>query len=174
MKQLAILFAFVSVFGFTACSDSTGDENIDISTRGGVGTVVGTTIGNHNTNSNGQFIRGQAYVDSNMLVLLLQELTPEQIAKIQAGGQHIGLIYATDDLHQPGTFLPIVENYVTNDQDGFWQVVQITFNAGFTPRQLYSYADIEAASQGANPEITLTLTPAVYWYEVLDLIITHK
>ena len=47
--------------------------------------------------------------------------------------------------------------------DGFnplWQEVQITFNSGFTPRQLTSDTAIEAAADAG--EITLTPTDEVY------------
>ena len=47
--------------------------------------------------------------------------------------------------------------------DGFnplWLEVQISFNEGFTPRQLTSDTDVEAAA--ASGEITLTPTDEIY------------
>jgi hypothetical protein len=45
--------------------------------------------------------------------------------------------------------------------------VQIVFNAGFTPRQLFSDDQISAAASGAHPEITLDTTNEVYWCPVV-------
>jgi len=45
--------------------------------------------------------------------------------------------------------------------------VQIVFNAGFTPRQLYSDDEVLAAAAGPNPEITLNMTDEVYWCPVV-------
>jgi hypothetical protein len=54
--------------------------------------------------------------------------------------------------------------------DGFnplWREVQITFNGGFTPRQLFSDTEILAAAAGSNPEITLTTTDELYRCSVI-------
>jgi hypothetical protein len=45
--------------------------------------------------------------------------------------------------------------------------VQIAFNSGFTPRQLYSDNEVLAAAAGPNPEITLTMTGEVYYCPVI-------
>jgi len=49
-----------------------------------------------------------------------------------------------------------------------WREAQIVFNAGFTPRQLYSDTEILAAAAGSNPEITINMTDEVYWCPVIS------
>jgi hypothetical protein len=46
-----------------------------------------------------------------------------------------------------------------------WREVQIVFNSGFTPHQLFSDNDVAAAASAG--EITLDTTNEVYWCPVV-------
>jgi hypothetical protein len=59
-------------------------------------------------------------------------------------------------------FISVIDAVPGDGMNPVWQEVQITFNSGFTPRQLYSDDEVLAAASGLNPEITLTFTDEVY------------
>ncbi len=43
-----------------------------------------------------------------------------------------------------------------------WEQILIVFNPGFAPHQFTNEEDVEAAAEGANPEITLIDTEEIY------------
>jgi|WetSurMetagenome_2_1015567.scaffolds.fasta_scaffold245900_2 hypothetical protein len=168
MKKVTAWITAFSLFGaftFMSC-DKSSEDNLQLANRGIVGTTTGgSQIGTQGTTPNGQTFRAIVYFDSLHLVTLMQQLTPDQINKVSKNGMPMGVIYVTSDLHVTGTFLPITPAFVGPDQNPYWRVQQITFNAGYTPRQFAYASDVEAAV--LTGEITLTATGDVYWYEII-------
>jgi|GEM_PF-4619337 len=170
MKKVTVWITVVSLFcmfTFVACDKSADDNAQPLGSRGLVGTLIGSgQIGTKGTGPTaGQTLRQQVYMDSVHLVVLMQQLTPDQIIKVQANGQPMGIIYVYGDLHQPSTFLPVTPGFVGPDENPYWQVMQITFNPGIEPRQFTYATQVEDAVLAGD--ITLTPTGDVYWYEVI-------
>src|SRR5439155_21000476 len=102
-----------------------------------------------------------AYYDGELFTINFFQLSDAAAEKVIAHNKSLNTIYMSD----PG--LPGGEMFVSVldaiQGDGFnplWLEVQITFNAGFTPRQLTSDTEIDAAADAG--EITLTPTDEVY------------
>jgi len=90
-------------------------------------------------------------------------LPPAAEQSVLAHNRSINTIFMSD----PG--LPGGEPFISVldaiQRDGFnplWKEVQITFNAGFTPRQFTRDDDILQAATVADPEISLVGTGEVY------------
>jgi hypothetical protein len=110
----------------------------------------------------------RVYYDSTFYNIHFVEFSPNAEAKLLAQNKSINTIYQSDP-GLPGG-LPFVYVIDAIPGDGFnpiWKEVQIQFNQGFTPRQLYSDNEILAAASGSNPEITLIPTTEVYWCPVI-------
>ena len=107
-----------------------------------------------------------SYYDGELFKINFFQLSDAAAEKIIAQNKSLNTIYMSD----PG--LPGGEMFVSVldaiQGDGFnplWQEVQITFNAGFTPRQLTSDTEVDAAVDAG--EITLTTTDEVYRCSVI-------
>jgi hypothetical protein len=179
MRKISAWILAISFFSLIACSDSTeyddlkGSGQISTTTTGtggsgGTGGTGGTggggsTIGTDGTTVPQGTFRKEAYWDGTLiLTLLMQELTTDQIAALNAQGTVIGTVYADAELNGTATFLPVAGTLSFDAP--YWTYMQITFNQGVTPRQFSSAADVEAAIL-AN-EITVTNTNRVFWYEL--------
>jgi hypothetical protein len=104
-----------------------------------------------------------AYYDSMLFNMIFKELPHQAEISTLAHNKSINTVYQSDP-GLPGR-LPFISVLDAIQGDGFnalWQEVQIAFNEGFTPRQLYSDTEILAAAAGPNPEITLMPTTEVY------------
>ncbi len=104
-----------------------------------------------------------AYYDSTLFNIQLDQLSP-QAAMIQIqNNPAINHIYQSDPGLPGGLpFISVIDAIPTDGMNPVWREVQIAFNNGFTPRQLYSDDQVLAAAAGPNPEITLTYTDEVY------------
>jgi hypothetical protein len=180
MKKISAWILAISFFSLVACSDSTEYDDLKgtgISTTttgtggsGGTGGTGGTgggggTIGHDGTTVPQGTFREEAYYSDGtlILVLLMQELTTDQITALQAQGATFGTIYSDSELSGTGTFLPVTAD-LSFDMNTYYQLSMIQFNAGFTPRQFTTVADIQAAA--LSGEITITDTGRVFWYEL--------
>lgn len=104
-----------------------------------------------------------AYYDSTLFNMIFKELPHQAEMSTLAHNKSINVVYQSDP-GLPGG-LPFISVLDAIQGDGFnalWQEVQIAFNEGFTPRQMYSDNEILAAAAGPNPEITLMPTTEVY------------
>jgi hypothetical protein len=71
-------------------------------------------------------------------------------------------IYTTKDLDEEQDFLPVLDAIQGDGFNPLWEQFRIVFNAGFTPRQFMSDTEVNDATLGPNPEITLVDTHEVY------------
>jgi hypothetical protein len=74
----------------------------------------------------------------------------------------INVIFASNDLDEEQDFAPVLDAIQGDGFNPLWLQVLIVFNQGFTPHQFFSDTEVEAAANGANPEITLVVTDEVY------------
>ena len=102
-----------------------------------------------------------AFYDGQRFLINFKELSPDAEKAVIAHNGSLNVIYMSDPGLPGGQ--PFVSVLDAIQGDGFnplWLEVQITFNPGFTPRQLTRDDDVlDAASSG---EITLTSTGEVY------------
>ena len=102
-----------------------------------------------------------AYYDGRLFLINFKELSPTAERTVLAGNQSVNTIFMSEESLPGGA--PFVAVLDAIQGDGFnplWLEVQITFHAGFTPRQLTRDDDIlEAATSG---EIALSSEAEVY------------
>jgi hypothetical protein len=102
-----------------------------------------------------------AYYDDQLFTINFKELSSPAEASQLAHNGSINVIYMSDGGLPGGEMFVSVLDAIQGD--GFnplWQEVQVVFNEGFTPRQLTSDTEVEAAA--AAGEITLVPTDEVY------------
>ncbi len=102
-----------------------------------------------------------AFYDGQRFLINFKELSPDAENAVIAHNGSINVIYMSDPGLPGGqSFVSVLDAIQGEGFNPLWLEVQITFNAGFTPRQLTRDDDIlDAASSG---EITLTSTGEVY------------
>src|SRR5437867_5282932 len=116
------------------------------------------------TSPNGSSGEMPAFYDGNLFTINLK-LEPDSQTLI-AQNKSINTIYMCDQCEQAGVMFTSVLDAIQGD--GFnplWREVQISFNAGHAPRQLFS--DNEVADAAAAGEITLAPTDEVYRCSVI-------
>jgi hypothetical protein len=121
--------------------------------------MLGSTAGA--TSLNGSAGDMPAYYDDQLFTINLAELSSTAEAVQLAHNGSINVIYMSDEGLPGGEMFVSVLDAIQGD--GFnplWQEVQIVFNSGFTPRQLTSDTEIDAAVDAG--EITLVPTDEVY------------
>jgi len=79
-----------------------------------------------------------------------------------AANQSVNQIYVTKDLDEEQDFIPVLDAIQGDGFNPLWEQIRIEFNPGFTPHQFISDTEIDAAKEGATPEITLVDTHEVY------------
>jgi len=102
-----------------------------------------------------------AYYDGRLFNINFKEEPPDAEAALLAHNGSLNFIFMSDP-GLPGG-LPFVSVLDAIQGEGFnplWEEIQVTFNAGFTPRQLLSDNEIAAAANGG--EVTLRETGEVY------------
>ena len=109
-----------------------------------------------------------AYYDGKLFTINFMELPPAGEKAALASNRSINLIYMSDNgLPGNAPFISVLDAIQGDGFNPLWIEVQITFKEGFTPRQLTSDTEIEAAASGDNPEIMLTFTDEVYRCSVI-------
>ncbi len=90
-----------------------------------------------------------------------------ETANTAANGS-INTIYQSDPGLPGGKmFISVLDAIQGGGFNPLWLEVQIRFNTGFTPCQLFSDNEILAAAAGSNPEISLDTTSELYRCSVI-------
>lgn len=158
MKKLISVSAAILLILLTFCSKP-GLEN----PKGNSNT---TSLQNNSTNGIRSAI--PAYYDSNLLKILFVEFSATAEAQLITHNNSLNFIYRSDPglpNHQP--FISVIDAIPGDGMNPIWREVQIRFNQGFTPRQLFSDNGVFAAAFGVNPEITLDTMNEVYWCPIV-------
>jgi len=109
-----------------------------------------------------------AYYDAKLFNILFVEFSATAEANLIAHNNSLNFIYQSDNgLPNNQPFISVIDAIPGDGMNPVWREVQIVFNQGFTPRQLFSDDQVSAAASGANPEITLDTTNEVYWCPVV-------
>ncbi len=112
-------------------------------------------------NTNGSAGDMPAYYDGQLFTINFKELPPTSEEVVQARNKSVNIIFMSDPGLPGGQ--PFISVLDAIQRDGFnplWQEVQLLFNAGFTPRQLTSDTEIQAAM--AAGQVTLFPTGELY------------
>jgi hypothetical protein len=101
-----------------------------------------------------------AFFNGQGVTINVNELSATASASIIAHNKSLNIIYVSNDLDDPQQFTPVINAVPGQNFNALWLQVQIQFNAGFTPHQFTSEADILAAAKAG--QITLINTGQVY------------
>jgi len=148
MKHSAVIASLLLASGVAACVSTTGPSNQN-------------AVFNAHSGLNGSASERQVYYDHEFFTVNMMELSDAAAAKL-AHNPGLNEIYAYADLEDPQPFNSIIDAIPGDGMNPLWERQQIVFNPGFTPRQFFSDDEVEAASEGANPEITLVDTHELY------------
>jgi hypothetical protein len=104
-----------------------------------------------------------AYYDAVIHTIHFVEFPPLAEMTLIAHNGSLNFIYQSDP-GLPGNqpFISVIDAIPGPGMNPLWREVQIVFNTGFTPHQLFSDDEIRAAAAGPTPEITLSMTNEVY------------
>jgi hypothetical protein len=111
-------------------------------------------------NTNGAAGEIPAFFDGRSVTINVKQMPDNSAASIIAHNKNLNIIYVTNDLDDPQDFAPVINAVPTQGMNALWLQVKIEFNAGVTPHQFTSEADILAAAKAG--EITLVNTGEVY------------
>ena len=101
------------------------------------------------------------YYDDQLFTINFKELSASAEQATLAQNKSLNTIWMCDQCEADGfMFVSVLDAIQGDGFNPLWLEVQISFNAGFSPRQLTSDTDVEAAA-GAG-EITLTPTDEIY------------
>lgn len=115
---------------------------------------------------NGKASEIPAYYDHELFTIQFVEFSPQAEKALIEHNQSLNFIYQSDPGLPGGEpFISVIDAVPGDGFNPVWQEVQIAFNAGHTPRQLFS--DEEIADAVLSGEITLTFTDEVYWCPVV-------
>ena len=131
-------------------------------------TAAVTAEGAQSTKLSGSKSSIPAYYDSMLVTIHFVEFAPMAEANLITHNSSLNFIYQSDPgLPNNQPFISVIDAIQGDGFNPIWQEVQIAFNPGFTPRQLYSDNEVLAAASGPNPEITLDTTTEVYWCPIV-------
>jgi hypothetical protein len=149
MRVAATGLALTVVALVAACSKNSGDP--------------ASVLGSNASITNGLNTEIPAYYDSSLFRILFMELPHNAEQTVLAKNPGLNNIYQSDP-GLPGSkpFISVIDAIPADGMNPLWREIQIAFNPGFTPRQLFSDNEILAAAAGPNPEITLLPTTEVY------------
>jgi len=102
-----------------------------------------------------------AYYDGRLFTINFKEEPPDAEAALLAHNGSLNFIFMSDPgLPGDQPFVSVLDAIQGEGFNPLWEEIQVTFNAGFTPRQLLSDDEIAAAAGGG--EVTLSETREVY------------
>ena len=101
-----------------------------------------------------------AFFNGQSVIINVLQLADNAAASILAHNPRLQVIFVTNDLDDPQTFAPVLSAVPGQNFNGNWDQILIKFNAGVTPHQFTSEADILAAAKAG--QITLVNTGEVY------------
>jgi hypothetical protein len=111
-----------------------------------------------------------AYYDAKLYNIQFSQLSAQAATTLIVRNPGINFIYQSDPgLPGDHPFISVIDAIPADGMNPVWREVQITFNAGFTPRQFYSDDQVLAAASGSNPEISLFYTNEVYTCPVMGI-----
>jgi hypothetical protein len=113
-----------------------------------------------NKDSEGAATQIPALFNGQTVTINVLQLSDKAAASILANNPRLQTIFVTNDLDEPQTFAPVLSAVPGQNFNGLWDQVHIQFNAGVTPHQFTSEADILAAAKAG--QITLINTGEVY------------
>ena len=109
-----------------------------------------------------------AYYDAKLFNIIFVEFSSAAEANLIAHNQSLNFIYQSDNgLPNNQPFISVIDAIPGDGMNPVWREVQIVFNPGFTPHQLFSDNEVLAAASGIHPEITLHMTNEVYWCPIV-------
>jgi hypothetical protein len=111
-------------------------------------------------NTNGAAGEIPAFFNGKSVTINVKELSDTAAASIIAHNKSLQIIYVTNDLDEKQDFAPVINAVPGQGFNALWLQIQIQFNAGVTPHQFTSEADILAAAKAG--QITLINTGEVY------------
>src|SRR5262249_26800437 len=111
-------------------------------------------------NPNGAAGEIPAFFAGRSVTINVNQLSDRAAASIIAHNKNLNIIYVTNDLDERQDFAPVINAVPTQGMNALWLQVKIEFNAGVTPHQFTSEADILAAAKAGD--ITLINTGEVY------------
>jgi hypothetical protein len=124
--------------------------------------ITGTRAGS----GNGTASTIPAYYDGLPFNIHFVEFSPTAEKALLAHNHSLNFIYQSDPgLPSGAPFISVIDAIPGDGFNPIWEEVQIAFNEGHTPRQLFSDDEINEAVM--NDEITLTFTGEVYWCPVV-------
>ena len=101
-----------------------------------------------------------AFFNGQSVTINVVQLSDNAAASILANNPRLQTIFVTNDLDEPQAFAPVLSAVPGQNFNGNWDQILIKFNAGVTPHQFTSEADILAAAKAG--QITLVNTGEVY------------
>lgn len=113
-----------------------------------------------NGNVNGAAGEIPAFFNGKSFTINVKQISDTAAASIIAHNKSLNIIYVTNDLDETQQFAPVINAVPGQGMNALWLQVEIQFNAGTTPHQFTSEADILAAAQAG--QITLVNTGEVY------------
>src|SRR5262245_36121433 len=125
-----------------------------------VGSLAPTATVAMQGSMNGAAGQMPAFYEGTQVTVNMKELPDNASASTIAHNNSINIIYAYADLDEPQPFAPVINAIQGEGFNPLWQQVLIRFNAGSTPHQFTSEADVLAAAKAG--EITLVTTDEVY------------
>ena len=156
MKKISIVITAITLLFAASCTKTDMQPPAAASNSGGSSLKSG----------NGIQSAIPAYYDATLFTILFVEFPPNAEANLIAHNGSLNFIYQSDDGLPGGEpFISVIDAIPGDGMNPVWQEVQIVFNAGYTPHQLFS--DDEVAAAAASGEITLTTTDEVYWCPVI-------
>ena len=148
MKKIFILVAIAALaLGVASCKSLPTDP------------VAGSAA--FEKSMNGAAGQMPAFYDDVEFTVNMKE-QPDHASESLANNPSLNEIYTTEDLDEEQEFIPVLDAIQGDGFNPLWEQILIVFNPGFTPHQFTSDTDIDAAAEGANPEITLVDTHEVY------------
>ena len=161
MNKVVTVIAMIALLFATSCS-KTGSQTQPGSTNN-------STLSALEANSSrGIGTAIPAYYDAKLFKIIFVEFSPAAEANLIAHNKSLNFIYQSDNgLPNNQPFISVIDAIPGDGMNPVWREVQIAFNPGFTPHQLFSDNEIASAASGPNPEISLDTTNEVYWCPVV-------
>jgi hypothetical protein len=134
--------------------------------------ALGLVTGSQAGSGNGTASTIPAYYDGTLFNIHFVEFSPAAEQSLLQHNASLNFIYQSDPGLPGGQpFISVIDAVPADGFNPIWEEVQITFQPGHTPRQLFS--DDEVAAAADSGEISLTFTGEVYWCPVVGPGPTH-
>ena len=146
MKIIALVSALLA--GVVVLSVATASTNVAFAAEGSMNGAAGQM---------------PAFYDGALFTVNMKEMPAGAAGALLATNPSINTIYASNDLDEEQTFIPVIDAIPGHEDERFnplWKQILIVFNTGFTPHQFTSEDEILAAV--AAGEINLVETDEVY------------